>query len=637
MGLESPPTGTLGQVRALIDDDIWLLSQGTHERLYEVLGSHPGGDGSVTFRVWAPNASAVAVVGDFCDWDPTAVPMADAGGGVWEAQTEAGQGDAYKYLIRSKFGGYTVQKADPFAFHAETPPATASKVWSFDHEWGDAEWMSSRRDRSAHDAPISIYEMHLGSWRRDGWVTYRSLADALCDHLERSGFTHVEMLPVMEHPYYGSWGYQVTGFFAPTSRYGPPEDLMYLIDRLHQRGLGVIFDWVPSHFPTDEHGLGYFDGTHLYESADPRRGFHPDWSSWVFNYDRPEVRSFLLSSAHWWCDRFHGDGIRVDAVASMLHLDYSRKEGEWVPNQYGGRENLGAVDFLKNLNTSLYGRFPDIQTYAEESTAWPLVTRPVSVGGLGFGYKWDMGWMNDTLEYVRIDPFFRSHADNHRRLTFRQLYAGAENYVLALSHDEVVHGKRSLAMKPFGDTANKLATLRALLGYQWALPGKKLVFMGTEIAQRREWNHEAGLDWSILDEPGHSGVLAWVGALNRLLRANPSLYAADYAPEGFRWVDADDRSRSLLSFLRLAAGNDPVLVVVNFSPQLWRDVTLGVPAAGRWEVVLSSDAGEFGGSDHPEATLAADADPSAPLHGMDQSVTMTVPPLAVLFAKPGSE
>ena len=623
-------------MRAFTTDDLWLFSQGTHERLYEVMGCHPGGDGTAEFRVWAPNAAAVSVVGDFCGWDPGAVPMTDLGEGVWEATSPAEPGDGYKFHIQSQFGGYEVDKADPFAVHAETPPATASKVWPFDHQWGDAEWMAGRAARSAVDAPISIYEMHLGSWRRDAWVTYRGLADPLSDHLERTGFTHVELMPVMEHPYYGSWGYQVTGFFAPTSRYGPPEELMALIDILHQRGFGVILDWVPSHFPTDEHGLGFFDGTHLYEPADPRRGFHPDWSSWVFDYDRPQVRSFLLSSAHWWCDRFHADGLRVDAVASMLYLDYSRKPGEWVPNRHGGRENLGAVEFIKTLNTSLYRRFPDIQTFAEESTAWPLVTRPVTVGGLGFGYKWDMGWMNDTLEYVRLDPFFRSHSDNHGKLTFRQFYAGTENYVLSLSHDEVVHGKRSLVMKQFGDEGKRLAGLRTLLGYQWGLPGKVLVFMGTEIAQRREWNHEAALDWALMEEAGHAGMTEWVSDLNALLVSEPALYAADYEADGFRWVDADDRGRSLLSFLRFADGASPIMVVVNFAPVAWPDVVLGVPQAGDWSVILSSDDVHYRGSGYADASDVEPTRPS-PVHGYEQSITMTVPPLAALFVKPGSD
>jgi len=624
------------RVRPFTDDDIWLFSQGTHQRLYEVLGCHPAADGTATFRVWAPHASGVSVVGDFCDWDEKAVPMTEAGGGVWEATAAAEQGDSYKFHLTSERAGYVVDKADPFAVHAETPPATASKVWAFDHEWGDAEWMAERAGRSAFDAPVSIYEMHLGSWRRDDWVTYRGLADPLCEHLERTGFTHVEFLPVMEHPYYGSWGYQVTGFFAATSRYGPPEELMYLIDTLHRRGFGVILDWVPSHFPTDEHGLGFFDGTHLYEPADPRRGFHPDWSSWIFDYDRPEVRSFLLSSAHWWCDRFHADGLRVDAVASMLYLDYSRPEGEWVPNRHGGRENLGAVEFVKNLNASLYGRFPGIQTFAEESTAWPLVTRPVDEGGLGFGYKWDMGWMNDTLQYVRLDPFFRSHLENHRKLTFRQSYAGSENYVLSLSHDEVVHGKRSLVMKQFGDEWKRLAGLRTLLGYQWGLPGKTLIFMGAEIAQRREWNHESALDWGLLEEPGHAGVLEWVSDLNRLLVNEPALHVADHEASGFAWVDAEDRGRSLFSFLRFAENSDPILVVVNFSPVAWPDVMLGVPLAGEWSVVLSSDDAHYGGSGSSAAS-GMEGTSASSMHGFEQSITMTVPPLAALFVKPGSD
>ena len=624
--------GTLVDVRTYTSDDAWLFSQGTHQRLYEVMGCHPDGKGSATFRVWAPNARTVAVKGDFSDWQP--VPMVLLEEGVWEATTSVDQGDAYKFHIESAVGAYTVDKADPFAVHAETPPATASKVWSFDYSWGDGEWMEQREARSGRDAAISIYEIHLGSWRRDEWVTYRSVAEPLCDHLERNGFTHVELLPVMEHPFYGSWGYQVSGFFAPTSRYGPPEDLMYLIDVLHRRGFGVILDWVPSHFPTDEHALGYFDGTHLYEPADPRRGFHPDWSSWVFDYERPEVCSFLLSSAHWWLDRFHIDGLRVDAVASMLYLDYSRKEVEWIPHVHGGRENLAAVDFLKTLNESVYGRFPGVQTYAEESTAWPLVTRPVDVGGLGFGYKWDMGWMHDTLEYIRLDPIFRP--GHHRKLTFRQLYASAENYVLSLSHDEVVHGKRSLLMKQYGDEWNRRAGLRTLFGYQWALPGKKLVFMGAELGQRREWNHEAALDWSLLEEAGHEGILAWVSDLNRYMAAEGALHMWDHEPEGFRWVDADDRGRSLLSLLRFGPDVAPVLAVINFAPVPWSDVVLGVPESGSWELRLNSDDPRYGGSGHEQTTTEAKAE-DRPIHGLNQSISLTVPPLAATFYQPRSE
>lgn len=621
---------TLGDVRSLNPDDTWLFGQGTHQRLYEVMGCHLDGSGHATFRVWAPNASGVALIGDFSEWEP--IPMQRLEAGIWEVTTAVGQGDAYKYRIKA--GSYVVDKADPYAVHAETPPATASVVWAFEHTWGDSEWMERREKTSSRDAPMSIYELHLGSWNRDEWITYRNLADRLCDHLERTGFTHVELLPVMEHPYYGSWGYQVSGYFAPTSRYGPPEDLMYLIDTLHQRGFGVILDWVPSHFPTDEHALGYFDGSHLYEPSDPRRGFHPDWSSWIFDYERPEVRSFLLSSAHWWLDRFHIDGLRVDAVASMLYLDYSRRDGEWIPNVHGGRENLAAVEFLRTLNESVYGRFRGVQTIAEESTAWPLVTRPVDVGGLGFGYKWDMGWMHDTLEYVRLDPIFRP--GHHRKLTFRQLYASTENYVLSLSHDEVVHGKRSLVMKQFGDEWNRLAGLRTLFGYQWALPGKKLIFMGSEFGQRREWNHEAGLDWSLLDEPGHAGMMAWVAALNEFLRATPAMHRRDHEPDGFRWIDADDRNRSLLSMLRFAPDEAPVLAAVNFAPVPWSDVVLGVPEAGVWELRLNSDDAKYGGSSNPDTTVEAKAS-GPPAHGLDQSVTINIPPLAAVFYQPRSE
>jgi 1,4-alpha-glucan branching enzyme len=541
-------------------------------------------------------------------------------------------GAAYKYAITAA-GGAVLEKSDPFAVHAETPPRTASRIWGLGgYEWGDGDWMASRGHRNGHGAPISIYECHLGSWSHRNVMNYRDLAVGLADHLERTGFTHVELMPIMEHPFDGSWGYQSTGYFAPTSRFGTPQDFMAFVDILHQRGIGVILDWVPSHFAVDGHGLAFFDGTHLFEHADPRQGYHPDWGSYIFNYGRNEVRSFLLSSAHYWLDTYHIDGLRVDAVASMLYLDYSRREGEWIPNRYGGRENLDAVDFLRQLNTSVYGRHPDVQMIAEESTAWPLVTRPTDVGGLGFGMKWDMGWMNDTLRYFALDPLYRSFADNHRLLTFRGLYAFSENYVLALSHDEVVHGKRSLLDKNPGDEWRRFAGFRALLGYQWALPGKKLVFMGTEIANPYEWNHSSELPFYLLDYPLHAGAMRWVGDLNRLYRTVPALHLWDVRAEGFTWIEADDTSRSVIAFLRSAEGHAPVLVMGNFTPEIWAGYRVGVPTGGRWRTLLCSDAGSYGGSNHAPGEL--DADPVGN-HDYPQSLVLDLPPMSVTFLQPG--
>jgi 1,4-alpha-glucan branching enzyme len=616
--------------RPMTDNDRWLFNAGVHEDLAEVLGSHPDADGTV-FRVWAPNAERVAVIGDFNGWDPSLHPMFPSESGVWETRVAgAGRGHAYKYHITPRSGGRPLEKADPFAVHAETPPLTASKIWNLEYEWADAEWMGGRGSVNALDAPISIYEAHLGSWSRQQPMNYREIAHGLADHLERGGFTHVELLPIMEHPFDGSWGYQSTGYFAPTSRFGTPQDFMYLVDHLHQKGIGVILDWVPSHFAVDGHGLAYFDGTHLFEHADPRQGFHPDWGSYIFNYERNEIRSFLTSSAHFWFDRYHIDGIRVDAVASMLYLDYSRRAGEWVPNRFGGRENLSAVDFLRQLNAGIYRRFPDVQTYAEESTAWPMVTRPVDMGGLGFGFKWDMGWMNDTLRYVALDPIFRSYADSHRLLTFRGLYAFTENYVLALSHDEVVHGKRSLLDKSPGDEWRRFAGLRALLGYQWAQPGKKLVFMGAEFGDPWEWNHQGELPFHLLEYPAHQGTFRWVGDLNRLYRDVPALHQHDVRPEGFQWIEADDVSRSTVAFLRWAGGS-PVLAVVNFTPMGWEGYRVGVPFGGGWKTLLCSDALEYGGSGMVPGDLQAEPIGN---QGFDQSLVFTVPPLSTTFLAP---
>ncbi len=614
--------------RSFNSDDRWLFNAGEHENLYEVLGAHLTDDGTV-FRVWAPNAEWVGVVGDFSGWNPGAHPMHPSESGVWEVTVAAAhQGHKYKYSITPRGGGRNLEKSDPFAVHAETPPYTASIVWDLAYEWHDDAWMAERATRNSVDAPMSVYECHLGSWSRQNPLTYPDLARGLADHLERTGFTHIELMPVMEHPFDGSWGYQSTGYFAPTSRFGPPQGFMEFVDIMHQRGIGVILDWVPSHFAVDAHVLARFDGTHLFEHADPRQGYHPDWGSYIFNYGRAEVRSFLTSSAHYWFDRYHIDGIRVDAVASMLYLDYSRREGEWIPNRYGGRENIEAVDFLRRLNASVYGRFPGIQMIAEESTAWPSVTRPTDTGGLGFGFKWDMGWMNDTLRYFALDPLYRGYPDSQRLLTFRGLYAFTENYMLALSHDEVVHGKRSLLAKNPGDEWRRFAGLRSLLGYQWALPGKKLVFMGAEIANPYEWSHAGELPFYLLEHADHRGVMDFVSALNGLYRDVPALHRGDNSPDGFQWIEADDVSRSTIAFLRRAEGHEPVLVVCNFTPETWYDYRVGVPGPGLYSVLLCSDAVEFGGSGAVPGPVEAD---STGNQGQPNSLVFTVPPMSVTF------
>jgi len=618
-------------VRAFTGDDRWLFNAGEHDRLYEVLGAHPA-EGGTTFRVWAPNAAEVSVIGDRNKWVPGRHRLRPSDSGVWEAHLDGfAVGDHYKYAIVPPGGGRHLEKADPVGFHGEVPPRTASVVTDLDYEWHDDAWMGDRGRRSAFDAPVSIYEVHLGSWSRQHDLSYRSLARGLADHVERLGFTHVELLPVMEHPFDGSWGYQTTGYFAPTARFGPPQGLMELVDTLHQRGIGVILDWVPSHFAVDGHGLALFDGTHLFEHADPRLGYHPDWGSFIFNYGRNEVRSFLVSSAHYWLDVYHVDGLRVDGVASMLYLDYSRRAGEWIPNRYGGRENLDALTFLRRLTSSVYGRFPGVQMFAEESTAWPAVTRPVDTGGLGFGYKWDMGWMNDTLRYMALDPIYRSFEDSHRLLTFRALYGFTENYVLALSHDEVVHGKRSLLGRMPGDEWRRFANLRVLLGYQWGLSGKKLVFMGTEIADPFEWRHDGELPFYLLEYPVHAGVMKLVADLNRLYRETPALHRTDVDPAGFRWVEANDVSRSVLVFLRSAPGSPPVLVVCNFTPETWSDYRIGVPVAGEWRTLLSTDDAAYGGAALAPVSAPGDGPPS---HGMPHSLCLAVPPLSVTFLQP---
>ncbi len=626
----------------LTAEDLHLFNEGTHLRLADRLGAHPGGPGGEAgthFAVWAPNAEQVSVIGDFNGWDRHQHRLAPVGtSGIWTGVVpDVGAGARYKYHIVSRHGGYRVDKADPFAFYAEVPPATASIVWALDYTWGDDAWMRDRRARNGLNRPMAIYEVHLGSWRRvpeedDRPLTYREMASALADHVQRVGFTHVEFLPPFEHPFYGSWGYQVTGYFAPTARYGTPQDFMFLVDYLHQQGIGVILDWVPAHFPNDEHGLGFFDGTHLYEHADPRLGVHPDWHSFIFNFGRHEVRSFLLSNALFWLERYHVDGLRLDAVASMLYLDYSRAEGEWIPNRYGGRENLEAIGFLRRLNEEVYQRFPDVQTIAEESTAWPMVSRPTYVGGLGFGLKWDMGWMHDTLHYMSRDPIHRKY--HYNELTFRQLYATTENFVLPLSHDEVVHGKGSLLERMPGDDWQKFANLRLLLGYMYAQPGKKLLFAGGEFGQRQEWYHETSLDWHLLDHAPHAGVLQWVADLNRLYREEPALYEGDCTPWGFEWIDCTDAEASVLSFLRRGQHPDDLLVIVcHFTPVPRPNYRVGVPRAGLWHERLNSDAVHYGGAGTGNLG-GAEAMP-VPAHGHYQSLNLILPPLGMLVFKPG--
>jgi 1,4-alpha-glucan branching enzyme len=629
-------TATTERTTALSGHDQYLFREGTHSRLYEKLGAHVVSN-AVEFAVWAPNAASVAVLGDWNGWDPRANPMIGSDAGIWTARVEgARHGSIYKFHVVSKMGDFRVDKSDPFAFRAEPAPRTGSVVWDLAYEWDDAEWLQTRQHRNALGAPCSVYELHLGSWRRDPsdperLLGYREVAPALTQYVQEMGFTHVELMPIMEHPFYGSWGYQCTGYFAASSRYGTPQDLMFLIDTLHQAGIGVILDWVPSHFPWDQHGLGYFDGTHLYEHADPRQGHHPDWASAIFNYSRNEVRAFLASSARFWLDKFHADGLRVDAVASMLYLDYGRKAGEWIPNRYGGRENIEAIEFLRFLNESVYRDFPDVQTVAEESTAWPQVSRPVYLGGLGFGMKWNMGWMHDTLGYFKLDPVYRKY--RHDSLTFSLWYAFHENFVLPLSHDEVVHGKGSLIGRMPGDDWQQFANLRLLFGYMWTHPGKKLVFMGGEFGQRREWTHDDSLEWHVLQYPLHEGVRKWVADLNRIYKENPSLHQKDFSNDGFRWVQRGDWEQSALSYLRLGdEGAPPLLVVCNFTPVPRYNYRVGVPRGGYWRELINSDAAEYGGSGM--GNLGGVEATPMPYEEYSHSLTLTLPPLAALVFKP---
>jgi 1,4-alpha-glucan branching enzyme len=614
------------------EQDLHLFREGTHARLYHKLGCRVDGGGA-RFTVWAPNAEAVSVIGDFNDWRADAHPASARadGSGLWEAEVPlVASGQAYKYAIRSR-SGEMLQKADPFARRAELPPATGSMVWREDeYLWNDAAWMASRATRNGLSAPISVYEVHLGSWRRGeggALLDYATVALLLADYVTRLGFTHVELMPVTEHPFYGSWGYQTTGYFAPTSRYGTPRDFKRLVDTLHQAGIAVILDWVPSHFPADAHGLARFDGTYLYEHADPRQGFHPEWNSSIFNYGRNEVRAFLLSSAMFWLDEFHSDGLRVDAVASMLYLDYARKEGEWIPNVFGGRENLDAVSFLRMLNESAYRDHPGVQIIAEESTAWPMVSRPTYLGGLGFGMKWNMGWMHDTLKYIQEDPIHRRW--HHAELTFSMVYAFNENFVLPLSHDEVVHGKGSLIGKMPGDAWQQFANLRLLFGHMWGHPGKKLLFMGGEFGQRREWNHDDSLEWWVLGDTFHGGMQRWVEDLNRLYRSEPALHELDFEPAGFAWIDCHDAEASVLSFLRKARDGRALLVVANFTPMPRENYLVGVPHAGHWRERLNSDATLYGGSGVGNQGGVNSVPVAA--HGHFHSLNLRLPPLGVLF------
>ncbi|MCB0322096.1 MAG: 1,4-alpha-glucan branching protein GlgB [Bdellovibrionales bacterium] len=624
------------RIGLLTEYDLHLLGEGSHLESYRKLGAHPLAAGTgAGFGVWAPNATYVSVIGDFNGWDRKASPLRSSDAGVWHGVVDAASvGTRYKYYIENRHTGFQGEKADPYAFAAELRPNTASIVHDiFGYQWSDHAWMEQRPRRNILEEPLLVYELHLGSWKqRDGrWLTYRELADELPAYIHEMGFTHVELLPITEHPYDASWGYQTTGYFAPTSRFGSPEDFKHLVERFHEYGIGVILDWVPAHFPTDAHGLAYFDGTHLYEHADPRQGAHPDWGTYVFNFGRREVANFLLSSALFWLKEYHIDALRVDAVASMLYLDYSRKEGEWIPNRFGGRENLEAIDFLRRFNLLSYQEAAGSFTAAEESTAWPMVSRPTYTGGLGFGFKWNMGWMNDTLRYMRNDPVHRCY--HHSELTFGLLYAFTENFILPLSHDEVVHGKGSLLSQMPGDTWQKFANLRLLFGHMYAHPGKKLLFMGAELGDWDEWNYARGLHWHLLDYPLHRGMQRWVRDLNLTVRAHPALYAADTVPEGFEWIDCTDHAQSVISSIRRSPKhNDTILVVSNFTPVVRSNYRIGVPCGGRWTELLNSDKDIYGGSGqgNGDSVLAEERGS----HGRPHSLVLNLPPLGTLLFKP---
>ncbi|HEX6800319.1 MAG TPA: 1,4-alpha-glucan branching protein GlgB [Ktedonobacterales bacterium] len=631
----------------LSDYDLHLFGEGKHHEIYERLGAHPttiNGVPGTLFAIWAPNARRVSMVGDFNGWDERAAPMRLRPGGVWELFLPGvGPGALYKYAILSWNGEYRVLKADPYAFAAELRPGTASRVWDLSgYQWQDAAWMAERRERNPLEGPICVYEVHAGSWRPStapggGPPTYRDLAHQLVAYVKEMGYTHVELLPILEHPFDGSWGYQVTGYFAPTARYGSPQDFMYFVDHCHQNGIGVLLDWVPAHFPKDLHGLAFFDGSQLYEHADRRLGEHPEWGTLIFNYGRNQVRNFLIANALFWLDKYHIDGLRVDAVASMIYLDYARKEGDWLPNRYGGRENLEAIDFLRECNAVVHARFPHALTVAEESTAFPKVTAPVAEGGLGFSLKWNMGWMHDILEYLRYDPVYRAH--HHGLLTFSIEYAYSERFILALSHDEVVHIKGSLLNKMPGDPWQKFANLRALLAFMYAHPGKKLLFMGGEFGQWSEWNFAGFLDWYVLnatesgDESPHGQLQSLARDLNALLCANPALYALDFSPAGFEWIDGGDTQHSVIAFMRYAPDKtDPLLFVCNFTPVVHYDYRVGVPEAATYAEVLNTDAARYGGGN--VGNLGAVSSEPEPWHGRDHSLPLTLPPLSVIALRP---
>ena len=621
----------------LTDYDISLYQGGKHFLLHHKMGSQIAeldGEQGVCFSVWAPNAKRVSVTGDFNGWDPDAhvlLPRWDKSG-IWEGFIpRIGKGTVYKYHIKT-LDGFGVDKGDPFALLWETPPQTASVVWSFDYKWNDDKWLKIRKDRTLKPQPWSVYEVHPGSWKKipkDGnrSLNYREMAEELVPYVKEMGFTHIEFMPVMEHPYFPSWGYQITGFFAPTSRSGKPEDLMYLIDKCHEAGIGVILDWVPSHFPGDIHGLYLFDGSHIYEYGDMRRGYHPDWNSYVFDYGRNEVRSFLISNALFWLEHYHVDGLRVDAVASMLYHDYSRKEGEWIPNIYGGRENLEAISFLKDFNEAVYSTHPGVETIAEESTAFPGVTKPTFEGGLGFGQKWMMGWMHDTLDYFKRPPIFRRWHQNE--ITFSMVYAFSEKFMLPLSHDEVVHMKASLLYKMPGDEWQKFANLRALFGHQWTHPGSQILFMGGELGQTSEWSHDLGVAWHLLEFEYHKGVKAWVKALNELYTSRKALWFNAFTPSGYEWISGGDTENCVLAYLRKGEPGDKVLLVIcHFNTNAMQEYTVGVPYGGTWKEVLNSDDKRFGGSGIVNGDLEAQKEPS---HGQDHSIAFQLPPLCVMI------
>jgi len=681
----------------LTDYDIFLFKGGNHFKLYNKLGAHLIKENDkiigTYFAVWAPNANNVSVIGNFNSWDDSKHRLTNRkdGSGIWEIfipiEEKAGNGELYKYKIKPKFRNDYLEKSDPFSFFCEIPPKTASIVWDLDYNWNDKDWINKRHEFNNLNSPISIYELHLGSWKRKNngneFLNYREIAYELVEYVKKCGFTHVELLPIMEHPFYGSWGYQTTGYFAPTSRYGCPQDFMFFVDYLHQNNIGVILDWVPSHFPDDIHGLYMFDGTHLYEHADKRLGYHPDWKSMIFNYGRYEVKQFLINSALFWLDKYHVDGLRIDAVASMLYLDYSRKDGQWIPNKYGGRENLEAIEFIKKLNEEIYKEFPDTQTIAEESTAWPMVTRPTYTGGLGFGMKWNMGWMHDTLYYFSKDPIYRKHHQDDLKFTF--WYAFNENFVLPLSHDEVVYGKRSLLEKMPGDLWQKFANLRLLFSYMFAFPGKKLLFMGDEFAQICEWNHDSVISWDLLNEKMHSNIFLMISDLNNIYKKEKAFYLSDFNNNYFEWIDNSDYQNSILSFLRIYkeqykeqessnessnkkqaietdANNDKadnnynkgdkdnkgikniketkdvlnqeinyILVCCNFTPVPRYNYKLGVPAQGEWHEIFNSDAEIYGGSGHGNFGKVKSNEIAS--HGRKYSINITLPPLATLFFK----